>query len=97
MKKRIRKKLHKRYIHDVVYEVSVSDVWRERLFKTKYGWVGRETADQLPPYLARVIHQYNLKYKVLVEQEEEVWLFVFQSAEFNDVHEVSWNSFRSSP
>jgi hypothetical protein len=34
MNKRIRKKFHKLYFYDLVYDVSVSSFWREKIFQS---------------------------------------------------------------
>jgi len=33
LKKRISKKLHKKFLNDVVYEISLSSLWKKRLFE----------------------------------------------------------------
>jgi hypothetical protein len=94
MTKRLRKKLHKVYINDVVFEVSTSDYWRDRLPKTKYGFIDYNNIKDISSCLAKKIKRYKLKYEINVKYEDPFWVFTFRAIEFKDVWEESYNSIR---
>lgn len=55
MKKRIKRKLHKRYLEDIVIEISQSSLWRKRLFETGYEIkvpISIENVNDLPKYIS---------------------------------------------
>lgn len=77
MNKRIRRKIHKRILYDVIYEVSISHLWRGLLFKSKDG--EKFLIDSQSPItepslrrLHRSLARYHLKYFVSkVSKEDE--------------------------
>jgi hypothetical protein len=106
MNKRIRRKVHKHYLVDVVYEISTSSAWRQKLFKADYGTkftitYHRTDKVDIPQSLYRVLCRYKLKYLVSKvslaeavgwENYENCIIFKFQSAEFSDIHSYSANN-----
>ncbi len=77
MNKRIRRKIHKRILYDVLIEVSISHHWRELLFKSKDGekFLIDSQSPTTEPSLKRLhrsLARYNLKYFVSkVSKEDE--------------------------
>lgn len=72
MNKRIKKKLHKRYLVDVVYEISISSFWRNRLFTTTEPLdIGPMKHNELSNELIKTIYRYKLEYQVFVVPHSE--------------------------
>lgn len=107
MNKRIRRKVHRQYIHEFVYAVSLSSPWRRILFDsehhTKFAiddqhlMIDRFTSD-----IRHLLSRYKLRYVVsaywdnspqkLEVSEESFVTFKFESAEFPDIVDYSWNN-----
>lgn len=65
MKKRIKNKLHKKYISDVVYDVSTSSYWRKRIFETNESHqINKIEITDISDDLIIVINRYDLQYRV---------------------------------
>jgi hypothetical protein len=73
VKRRLRKKLHRRHLFEVVADVSQVANWRRRLI-TDPGEtceIDSHHCDHLPMSLARVIRRYGLRYRVRVVTADE--------------------------
>lgn len=68
-KKRISKKIHKKYLSDVRCFIGSSEKWRDMLFKAKCGEVFRVNRVD-SARLQSVIERYELNYCVLKESED---------------------------
>lgn len=94
MNKRIRKKIYKKYLDDVRYEISVSDEWRKVLFDNDFNikfLLDRNTTKN-QTYLCKILNKYNLKYYVSkLEFNDKEVVFKFESVEFNNIYNVSYN------
>jgi hypothetical protein len=105
MKRRLRKKLHRRYLFDVVADVSQLPHWRRRLFAAVDAVCEIDAlhCDHLPASLARTIRRHRLSYSVRVANSAEAvewrdeatagWvIFRFGAREFPEVHASSANN-----
>jgi len=103
MRKRLIKKMHKRYLEDIVYEVSVSPVWRKTLYSNNQQvCVINQHIIDLPEYLKKQVITYQLKYYVSVVSHDEAkgwedWdatqiYFKFEAAEFPEIQAFSANN-----
>jgi hypothetical protein len=107
MNKRIRRKIHKRTLYDVIYEVSISHLWRELLFNSKAGekFLIDSQSPTTEPSLRRLhrsLARYNLKYFVskVSKEDEPHWeeflddsiYFKFEAKEFPEVFDFSINN-----
>lgn len=94
MNKRIRKKLYKKYLDDVRYEISVSDEWRKLLFDNDFNLkllIDRNTTKNVV-YLFKILNKYDLKYYVSkLEFNDKEVVFKFESVEFNNIYNSSYN------
>lgn len=107
MNKRIRRKVHKKCMFDVIYDISISHLWRKKLFESKEG--EKFQVDRLSSFpepglkrLHRILCRYNLKYYVskVPDQEGPKWdwtekgfvYFKFQSVEFPEIFDFSSNN-----
>ncbi|WP_010243301.1 hypothetical protein [Acetivibrio cellulolyticus] len=102
MNKRLSKKLHKKYIEDVVYEISLSSLWRKRLFEG----IGREYTisvsnfSEIPKYIKYPIGRYKLSYKVFMTNEmldDNIYydggvFFKFEAVKFKEIADFSFNN-----
>lgn len=65
MKKRLKSKLHKKYISEVVYDVSTSSYWRKRIFETNASHqINKMEVTDISDDFIRVINRYDLQYRV---------------------------------
>lgn len=106
MNKRQRKKLHKIFLIDVVFAVSVSPYWRKKMFqsvKDKKYFINKYHNYAIEKPLNPIIHRYNLKYSVSIipyEEVVQVWedfgseqvYFKFESVEFPNLVDYSANN-----
>jgi hypothetical protein len=106
MKKRLRKQFHKRYLSDVIYDVSQASFWRKILF---------EHEEHLPfaltdlalrgtshfPSTLHLVRRYQLKYQVSKvphsqtqgrQGYEDCVMFRFQATEFPEIYGFSANN-----
>lgn len=97
MKKRLRKKLHKKYLYDVIYEISVSSYWREKIINlspVESLVLNKKTVDYVPTYLSNVIRKYSLSYMIsrLAHPNGQI-IFIFMAEAFPDqVYGCSYNN-----
>lgn len=98
MKTRIKRKVHKKYILDVVCDASTSSVMREIIQDTEpYKRLSLNLYDQriFTPFVSIPAGRYNLRYNIYrTEGSEEApleCLMVFESAEFPDIKSASYN------
>jgi hypothetical protein len=105
MNRRIRKKLHRRFLCDVVCDASQSSAWRRRLFDEPSATleIGPRHSEGLPARLARAIRRHDLHYTVRVVDgahapgwreyaDDGCVLFRFEAREFPEVHAFSANN-----
>ena len=98
------KKLHRRWLDDLVLDASQSSYWRIRLFESKAGEVfeiSRANLSGMPWRVALAIQQFDLRFSVTVAEpaEAESWLsengavvFKFWATEFPTVKLFSGNN-----
>jgi len=100
LKKRISKKLHKKILNDVVYEISLSSLWRKRLFEdndeTEF-FINCRNLCELPMFIRKQISKYKLCYFVYkedLENEHEYKLkrFVFVATKHPMIFSDSLNN-----
>lgn len=103
MNKRIKRKLHKKYIIDIAYYISLSPLWRKRLFDSKYGekfTISYQNLYELPQYVKKTIARYKLNYFVYKTEEildEDFYyeggvFFKFESVKFKGITNYSFNN-----
>ena len=102
MNKRISKKLHKKYLVDVVYQISISSSWRKVLFENeeeKEFLISKFCEIELPKLIAKQIRKYNLRYIVyreITQNEDEnlynMKRFVFKADNFSRIYSDSYNN-----
>ena len=106
MNKRIRRKVHKRCLCEVVYGISVTSEWRKRLFESTNGTkfkIDRQSIikAKVPKALQYVVCRYGLRFYVSAIVEEEIpgWegypgciMFKFAVVEFPDIYDYSANN-----
>jgi hypothetical protein len=64
--RRISKKRHREFLIDVLAAISLSYVWRARLYEAGIGHeflLTAETLDDVPPETRALVRRYNLKYR----------------------------------
>ncbi len=90
--RRLSKKLHKKYLYDVRYYVSLSEVWRQKLFESRDGDVYRIKRIANPD-LQKAIEKYKLVFCVRRESVSGTkWIkFVFFPKEFPWMRKESLN------
>lgn len=103
MRKRIRKKLHKNYLDDVV-DLSELSFWRKLLFNAEFGEkfsIDSKTTEGIPEEIQKILRRYRLSYyisKVPHEQTaewrgwEDFVLFKVEAIEFPNVCSVCANN-----
>jgi hypothetical protein len=103
MKKRLRKKIHRNYLDEVV-ELSQLSFWRKLLFEAKFGEkfaIDSKTTEGIPEELQKLLRRYQLSYyisKVPHEQAtewrgwEDFVLFKVEASEFPSVCSVCANN-----
>lgn len=103
MNKRIGKKLHKKYLVDIVFDISLSPLWRKRLFESNYGdkfIIGYQNLNEIPQYVKKPIARYKLKYFVYKTEEildEDIYyeggiFFKFESVKLKGIMNYSFNN-----
>ncbi|SET40463.1 hypothetical protein [Paenibacillus sp. NFR01] len=103
MKKRVRKKLHKKYLVDIVYEMSISSSLRKKLFNgSNKLTVDSNNLHDVLSYIKQRIKRYDLRYYVSVVPHSETvgwedWgddqvYFKFESVEFPYINLFSANN-----
>lgn len=75
MTRRQSKKLHRRYLDDVLSAVRASSYWRRRLFESEAGLfvIDRHNTLGLDPEIRRVIARYSLSYRVRPGDEDSLY------------------------
>lgn len=104
MKKRLSKKLHKKWLALDVIDLSQDSFWRKKLFeadKNEIFDIDKNNLDNLPQTLVKAIIRYNLKYRVakVDGSETDAWLsedgsivFKFWVVEFPNLNIFSGNN-----
>ena len=106
MTRRLRKKRHRRYLVDVVSDVSQRSHWRTALFASAEGVtypIDARHHEALPLRLVHAIRRYGLSYRVCVVARARAaeWgeyaeagfvLFRFEACEFPEVYAISANN-----
>lgn len=67
MNNRIRKKIYKRYLSSLVGDISVSSIWRQKLFNADYfAWYKLDYTSLIntPVFEKEALRRYNLIYQV---------------------------------
>jgi hypothetical protein len=102
--RRISKKLHHRCLDEVLYAISVSHVWRARLYEAGVGRefsIDGEALDDVPPSVARTVKRYALRYVASWvphtwtrgwEGHEDRIMFRLRAAEFPQIVAFSANN-----
>ena len=104
MNRRIKKKLHKKYLNDILCDISLDKFWRRRLFESEVGetfLISRKTIDELPLYLQNIFKKNNLKYLVRVLDDdsqkygfdEGLIIFEVSAADIRSLKAYSGNSY----
>lgn len=79
MNKRIRKKIHKRYINDLCYEISNIDSWRDLLIASDYNKkfaLDKNNSKSLDDESKQILRKYDLKYSVSKIEPSEAKSFL---------------------
>ena len=96
MKKRLKKKLHKKFLSDIVCDISQSSLWRARLFQSPYNirfLICIENLKELSVYIRNPILKYNLRYYVSkIEGTVDEWDFYYDSGELFKFEAVKYGS-----
>jgi hypothetical protein len=98
MKRRQRKKQHLKHLADIVYDVSVTSMWRARLFQTRLGKkliIDKTSVNGFSEYFIKQVRRKNLKYYVSVVPHSEAkgWedpsliYYKFEAVEFPELAE----------
>ena len=95
-----KKKLYEKIIDDVALEISISSLWRNRIFKNDKEPIHISSADRdiLPVYIKDAIVKDNLHFIVKIVDEcdekfdEGLTIFEFRSEEYSDVISYSANN-----
>ena len=106
MKKRIRKKLHKRYLGELVYYISISAYWRKKLMgETETRMLVNSSTLKISCELNSLIRRYDLNYYVSTvphsktigweDWGEDFIYFKFEASEFPAVQSYSVNNRRT--
>jgi hypothetical protein len=102
--RRISKKRHREYLVDVLADISMSHVWRARLYEAGIGQeflLTGETLDAVPPETRAVLRRYNLKYRAAWvphawtrgwDDAPSMIMFRVQAVAFPEVVEFSANN-----
>lgn len=102
LNRRLRKKNHKKYLEDVTLEVSISKIWRNRLFESDYeeGYLlSIENKNDIPKYLTKIFNMYKLKYVISKVKscheyfDEGLVIFKVNSKEFPNLVRYSGNNY----
>lgn len=97
MNKRIHKKFHKKYIADIVYEVSISSYWRDQLLNKDISEqlsIDKNNMQDLSEQTAKIIVANKLSYVVYLDKEYEgiEKRFIFHAQNYKVVHADSYNN-----
>ena len=102
--RRISKKRHREYLVDVLAGISLSYVWRARLYEAGMGHeflLTAETLDDVPPATRAVLRRYNLKDRAAWvphawtrgwDETPDMVMFRVQAVEFPALVEFSANN-----
>lgn len=79
MKKRLDKKIHKKWLEMGVIDASQKSYWRKKLFEAEYHQafpIDKNHLESILPDVAKAIKKYNLRYLVakVPADEAEPWL-----------------------
>ena len=94
MKSRLRKKIHTKYIEDVVCEISQANEWRQALFSSPAGQsheISRRSEIPLPAPLEGIFKRYPLTYFVGMFPSDNMVIFEFSPKSFPEVKRWSFN------
>lgn len=100
-KKKLRKKLYKRFIEDVALEISLDSYWRKRLREKSYNEKLEITylrPDEIPKYIRKDIVFYKLEFEVIRTGsckeyfDKDLEIFEFQSKEFPSIIRYTGNN-----
>mgnify|MGYP003183134351 CR=1 FL=1 len=94
MRTRLRKKIHTKYIDDVVCEISQAKGWREVLFSLPADQrleISRESEIPLPVSLRETFKRNPLVYLVSVSPSDSMIIFEFSPRSFPEVKRFSYN------
>nr|DAY16385.1 MAG TPA: hypothetical protein [Caudoviricetes sp.] len=94
VKSRLRKKIHTKYIEDVVCEISQANEWRQALFSSPAGQsheISRRSEIPLPAPLEGIFKRYPLTYFVGVFPSDNMVVFEFSPKSFPEVKRWSCN------
>jgi hypothetical protein len=101
--KRLIKKVHKKYLNDICYDISLSSFWRKKLFdgkdKEKF-LIDLHIINELPKYIKTPVLRYRLRYYVYKTDEildmdfyyEGGVFFKFEAVGFNKISNYSFNN-----
>lgn len=103
MNKRLRKKLHKKYLEDVVCEISLSSFWRKKLFEESADvkiLISPKNLNELPEYIKYQIGRFKLQYFFYKTDEildKDVYydggvFFKFEAVKFQSIWNYSFNN-----
>lgn len=105
MNKRCRKKLHKQFLIDVTYQVSISSHWRKLILSMdskSINQIDKRNDADLSNFLQRKIRRYNLKYMIVkIPYEQAIgwddfpadYIFMkFYPTEFSSIYDISSNN-----
>ena len=101
MNKRMSKKLYKKYMLDIVCDISQSSQWRKALFnltQDQYLLICKDSEIALPAYIERYFRRHNLQYSVRTVEmcpesfDEGMIIFEFAPLLFPDIKHYSGNN-----
>lgn len=100
-KKKLRKKLYKKFIEDVALEISIDSYWRKRLREKSYNEkleITYRRPDEIPKYIRKEILLYKLEFEAMRTAsckeyfDEGLEIFAFQSKEFPSMIRYTGNN-----
>lgn len=97
MKRRVRKKLYKNHLYNLIYDVSLDAIWRERLFNAPSGerfLVAEGDLPRLSEELRNAVQQKSLNFTVFNDgrTEDGFVVFGFSCIEFPYIIAYSTNN-----
>jgi predicted ribosome-associated RNA-binding protein Tma20 len=103
IKKRLRKKLHRKIIHELCHYASLSSTWRKKLFQTREYEIFDFSQSDLITLLKNepILRKYRFQFSVMVipKHTAPLWLqediyvvFKFFAKEFPEVYQLSGNN-----
>lgn len=101
MKKRLRKKLHKRYLYDTRLFLCSSEFWMDKIINKennilldKISFSLDKASQKYNLELKKYFNIYNLKYKIQSESfENNKFKVVIESFEFKNIYKIFYISF----